>query len=312
MKRLYLLVVPALLLAACSPTETPTTVSVIVEPTSVSVANTQVPALDTVVPEQPTAVPATAIPAASPAESATVVPIVDPHNGFLLGGVRDGQWLAYDVAAPLLGGSETYRLYSQTAEVGEVSGSRPEEYGAPCEDVRQVTLSAGGRDDLVAVAATWEVLPRLPEDMDTNAPVYREAVAQLLRENGLAEPDVQITRIIRIDLDDDGVDEVLLSATYQANGDLMPGTEAGDYSLVALRTVVAGEVQTTIIEQDIYPEAAEFAAPTKFTLRGVADLNGDGRLEVLIDSSYYEGGALAIYDINGPAVTNVLGVGCGA
>ena len=123
---------------------------------------------------------------------------------------------------------------------------------------------------------------------------------------------MQLTRILRVDLEGDGVDEVLLAASYSASGDLLPSTAAGDYSLVALRTLVGGAVQTTIIDQDIYLTAAEFAAPTEFALRGVADLNGDGTLEVLVDYGYYEGNGLTVYAVAGSAVTAVLGAGCGA
>ena len=49
--------------------------------------------------------------------------------------------------------------------------------------------------------------------MDATQQVYVEAVRDFLKTKGIEEPKVKIDNIIRVDLDGDGEDEVLISAT---------------------------------------------------------------------------------------------------
>jgi hypothetical protein len=44
----------------------------------------------------------------------------------------------------------------------------------------------------------------------------------------------------------------------------------------------------------------------------VADLNGDGRMEVLVHAWYYEGASVIVYTYDGTDFTQVLATGCGA
>ena len=48
-----------------------------------------------------------------------------------------------------------------------------------------------------------------------------------------------------------------------------------------------------------------------FEIPGVLDLNGDGKLEVIVHSHYYEGAGTTIYDCSGGKCKAVLSVECG-
>ena len=61
--------------------------------------------------------------------------------------------------------------------------------------------------------------------------VYRQAAAAILRAHGIAQPHVQLTQVLRVDLDGDGAPEVLVTATYYQDG-IAPHAAAGNYSLV--------------------------------------------------------------------------------
>lgn len=42
------------------------------------------------------------------------------------------------------------------------------------------------------------------------------------------------------------------------------------------------------------------------------DLNGDGKMEIVVSSRYYEGEATIIYQCDRKKIEDVLSVGCGA
>ena len=52
--------------------------------------------------------------------------------------------------------------------------------------------------------------------------------------------------------------------------------------------------------------------PNVYNLTAVLDLNGDGKLEVIVHSFYYEGGQTTIYRCEPHKIEAVLSVECGA
>jgi hypothetical protein len=49
-----------------------------------------------------------------------------------------------------------------------------------------------------------------------------------------------------------------------------------------------------------------------YNLAAVLDLNGDGKLELILHSFYYEGGETTIYRCEADEIAAVLSVECGA
>ena len=76
----------------------------------------------------------------------------------------------------------------------------------------------------------------------------------------------------------------------EANGKLA-------YSVVFLRTVVKGKVQTFELGGEFLKPGAPSDAPNEYNLLPPLDLNGDGVLEILIGSHYYEGGGSSVYEL---------------
>ncbi|HEY0603336.1 MAG TPA: VCBS repeat-containing protein [Herpetosiphonaceae bacterium] len=236
-----------------------------------------------------------------------IAPIVS--GIYLLGGSQNGKWIDAATTARQLTGSERYRVYTTAGQVGSgtatVSGSED-----ICADTQFVTLKPKPKAaEFVAFSGTTNPLPRKPRLHSINTAVYRQAVADILRAKGIANPAVRITKIVRIDLEGDGVDEVVLSAT-RANASL-PSVNAGDYSLVVLRKVVNGKVQTIPLAEEYHLKSIEFAAPNTFTVPAIADFNGDGKMEIMLNWSYYEGSGAELYTVQGTKVTQVLSSGCG-
>ena len=62
-----------------------------------------------------------------------------------------------------------------------------------------------------------------------------------------------------------------------------------------LRRVVDGKVQTKLIDGEFYPKASESQTPYRYEVSGLLDLDGDGRLEIIIYSAYYEGATVTVW-----------------
>lgn len=250
---------------------------------------------------------------ADAAAAPAVYPIVDAETGFLLGGTVNKFWINAAQVAPLLKGGEQYRLYGVGGYVGTVKGSKAESAGAPCDETQVLTLSPQVRvtGPIIGSGGPWKAMPRVVRSQSTTQPVYLDAVAAVLKDNGIANPTVRITQLLRVDLDGDGVTEVLISANNYVDG-VKPSALAGDYSVVLLRKVINGQVQTTMLEGDFYPDAADFAAPNNFNISAIADLNGDGNMDIAVHGEYYEGAWTSIYEVKGAKATEVLVEGCGA
>jgi hypothetical protein len=246
-------------------------------------------------------------------------PIVEVQSGYLFGATADGKWMKAEEAAKALNDESTYRIYGLTQSLGEAKGAKPKPSDEDvCSDVLAVSLSSKPEKGVIALAAPWKALPRKPRVMDRTQKVYVDAVRDFLKTKGIEQPKVKIENIVRVDRDGDGEDEVLISATnYFSKNDRVPmRSPAGSYSMVLLRRVVAGKVETQLVEGEFYPKAyvsddGSFNAPNAYKLIAVLDLDGDGKMEVVVASNYYEGEETTIYRCDQKQVEALLSVSCG-
>jgi hypothetical protein len=227
--------------------------------------------------------------------------------------------LKADEAAKAIADETTYHVYGLTQSFGEAKGGKPKPSEEDvCSDVLAVSLSPKPEKGAIALAASWNALLRKPQVIDPTQKVYVDAVRGFLRTKGIEQPQVKIDTILRVDLDGDGEGEVLISATnYFSKKDRVPmRSPAGSYSMVILRRVVAGKVETQLIEGEFHPQAYvsrdySFDAPNAYKVIAVLDLDGDGKMEVVVGSQYYEGAATTIYRCDPKKVEPLLSVACG-
>ena len=250
--------------------------------------------------------------AASPA--AEMHPIVQAETGYLIGASAEGKWLETKEVAKAVRPGLAFRFYGLRREMASTKAGKTESAEEPCPETQVVELvPKPPRDAEIGIAASWNALPRSPrlEEVQTH---YTTAVREFLEGRGLREPQVKITQTLRVDLEGDGEEEVLISATnyFAASGRIPSSAPAGSYSLVLLRRVVNGKVVTQLLEGEFYREAKEFNAPGAYHVATVLDLNGDGALEVVIAGAYYEGSWTAIYQCTAAEIKKVLSAGCGA
>ena len=241
-------------------------------------------------------------------------PIVDGMTGFLLGGSHNGEWVdPFVTMKSLQDGERPYQLYAGGAFQGTITGKPPTTpFDGPCGGTPTVPFAPGlDLSGQIAVVAGWEAAPRQPQSLPLDTAVYQAAAAELLQAEGIAEPEVHLTGVYKIDLEGDGVDEVLITASRLTGlGNGLPTAAAGDYSLVILRKVVNDMVITIPVAMDLFLEAVELADPVQYDILALLDLNGNGKLEIVIEGWYYEGRFVTVYESNGSDMQTVLTTGC--
>lgn len=243
----------------------------------------------------------------------------------LLGGWQ-GRWISAEDTKRQMTGPTVYEALTLAGKRQVLRGETPVSFGPPCQDTYGVPLSKI-RDSQELELLTLPKLntrPRPVTRLSTLNPTYREVVRQELLKRGLSNPVVRLIGVTKADLDGNGTDEVIIEASFfrERRDDLYPPPvgEPGDYSLLLLRQVKLGKPGTTVLAEHIAPlkrwtpgQNGTMPLANLFRLAGIADLNGDGRMELLTYSSYYEGHSFALSEWTPEGGEQVrLETGCGA
>ncbi|HEX2950494.1 MAG TPA: hypothetical protein VHV83_13170 [Armatimonadota bacterium] len=245
--------------------------------------------------------------------SAGTFPIVSGRNGVIFGGVLNHSWIDVDLMREKIKRGQQYRLYSATKYLGVAKGSAVQEEGGGGPYIEfNVPAGVEESDAVVAVGAPWNALPCVPKAQDVHQPTYQAIVRDLLTRKGLPDAEVNITRLWRIDLEGDGTEEVLINATTLREGfSKEKPYKRGDYSMVLLRKVIKGKIETIPIELNYYtydapPNIGWDGVPIINSLQGCFDLNGDGVLEIMTHTDGLPDLWETIYQVNGANVKSVL------
>ena len=162
----------------------------------------------------------------------------------------------------------------------------------------------------IAISTDWDLTPHNITSLGLDSIAYKDIARELLSEFDIDDPDPELTVLVETDLDGDGNDEIFFGVERIADS-LMFGT-AGDYSLLYMRKVIDGRFTNLLIYGDV--ENAEYGNGMLNSIRlsAVADLNGNGRMEVVAGLMYYEGSSTSVIEFNDDKenFTQVLYVGC--
>ena len=239
-------------------------------------------------------------------------PIFHAFKGYpsliLVGGVMQQRgWLSAEDAAAYVSPDMNYDLYSPLA-TAHVAG-RALEFGSTCRH-HFLSSSAQMPDAMVGVASHWIVERRGAQDLSIDNPAYVQALSEWFQSQGNSPAEIRITRILQADIEGDGIDEILLNASYfkDASGHM---AETGDYSMVLMRKVVGDQVITIPLVHDYYISSApELMYPNTYSLTEAIDLNQDGILEVVVGVRRWEGLGAVVYRVDGQNVREVMRAIC--
>ena len=232
-----------------------------------------------------------------------VVPIIEVKTGGLLGGVENGKYLDAKTAFGKISGELSYSLYGLTGKKGELTATiEPPPTDDPCDETYFLETRLEEQTGVgIGAGRKWNPVPRMPRAINLKDKTYLNIVSAILRKQGLPRAKPVIEQAVKIDLDGDGTDEVILTASSYG-GKIAPSAKAGDYSFMLVRKIVNGKVKNIMIAEEYIKKNIQFGAPSRFEISAIADLNGDGKMEIVQYGEYYEGSGAGVYEITDKAV----------
>jgi hypothetical protein len=167
-----------------------------------------------------------------------------------------------------------------------------------------------GYNAVAVIEQPWPLKPR-PVAVTSTAPEAYRALGEAAFAGEPVDASLGVVeQLVVADLDGDGDDEALASFEY-VQPSAGPGAP-GDHTallLIDTTTRAADTVLRWTVDQDADDS---FDYIERYRVLDVADLNGDGRMEVLVHAWYYEGASVLVYTYDGNELTRVLATGCGA
>lgn len=246
------------------------------------------------------------------------------HDNYLVGGSRDGKWLKEDEVSASFGKPSKFVVVDsfvtgKTSEVygtlGELGCGANQYYFGNTAKIPDDVFDDGTLRPTLAIGAdaNWNPMPRSPKKL--NPAAYRKIALDFLRSKGIRVKTVKIEKVVSIDLEGDGTQEIFIEATNykDRNGEIQSLPRAGNYSFVLMRRTVGGKTKNYLIEGEFYPtKPVDPDYISEYDLSAIADLNGDGKMEVVLKGLFSYGGVSSdVYESAGSALNNVLSIECG-
>ena len=237
--------------------------------------------------------------------------IVEAKEGCVIGGAQNGRWVAAEKIENSIKSPLNMNLYTFQNSRSETLVSDEGE----CHRSWKTQSGTELKDGIAIQSPAWNPLPRSPRAISIGDTTYVKVIRDILLGAGLKNPHVNITEGYKIDLDGDGKEEAILVASYHKQGvGEMSGVPhiavAGDYAIVLVRKIVGTKVKNIFLVKDVRRTADEGGLVRGYHLSAIADLNGDGLMEIVLYSAYYEGSSSDVLEIKGTKVNAVLGCGC--
>ena len=199
------------------------------------------------------------------------------------------------------------------AELGENTEACFDDQVGPAidVDVPPAEPPGFGYSAVAVLTQPWPLKPR-PVAATASAPEAYQALGEASFDGEPVDATQgNVEQLVVADLDNDGDDEALVAFEF-VQPSAAPGSP-GDLAailLVDVDTRSASTVLQSLVPADI--DENTFPLIERFRVLDVADLNGDGRMEVLVHAWYYEGASVVVYSYDGSELTQVLAAGCGA
>lgn len=248
------------------------------------------------------------------------------HNNYLVGGTQNGKWLTQMEVTKSFGKPEKFIGFDSFKDakssefygtLGELGCGADFYYFSKTPTIPESIFDESSLKPILAIGASakWNPLPRVPQKLSPTNKTYQKIALDFLKTKGMSIKNVKLENAFSIDLEGDGTDEIFLEATNykDKNGEISSTARAGNYSFVLMQKIINGKAKNFLIEGEFHPKKPEEEDYiTEFDLSAFADLNGDGKIEVILENLYSYGGVSSeIYESDKGVLKNVLSVECG-
>lgn len=230
----------------------------------------------------------------------------------LIGGVRGGRFLSEQKASAYFKPGLRLNLYGPTGEGrGSVTlGKRHESLFG--ENATGIANGPGGEAEYLAATAPTKPHRRPVEEISSKSPYYETyatTVRNYLKANRVTVAQPKIERLLRTDLNGDGEPEVLILANSLPKE--TSGSMENFYSVALLRYVKkGGAVGVLPLITTVKPKIGD-EEMYRIELSSLADLNGDGKTEIILSGHPYESIDYMAFTFDGRTTSKVFEFGWG-
>lgn len=200
----------------------------------------------------------------------------------------------------------------QEVGIGKLGKVRSVNGYEPSDGIGGVFVRSEGDMNVKGVFTTGfkPSVPRKIESIGLTNKTYLKVIEDFLKSKKIKTP-ARLVQAFSVDLDGNGTKEVLLNGR---SAGLEVGhtfeNKRGAYSIILLRHVAKnGKAETLPLEVNLMPNG-EFGYVG--SIRAIADIEGEGRMEVIISSDYYEGQSATIFGFWSGKAVALASSGAGA
>ena len=229
------------------------------------------------------------------------------EESYVVGGMADGRYFDDTEMADYLHAGERYRVYRRDGQHGTCRAGRPADANDGAEG-KYVNVTPPVRKEAYALNAAWNAMPasRAIRRGDPQKPVYQRLAQQILAAHGLRDTPPRVTEAYTGDLDGDGQQEQIISASCPAvnsnDDDYFAFQHAGEYSFIAVRKGGHDYLLTGAFFPTTPPKPKENSNPEAYTISAFLDVTGDGVQEISSSGQGYEWQSIYVYRFAGGRV----------
>lgn len=216
---------------------------------------------------------------------------------------KDGRWIVTNEPESYISDCDVFNFYSLDGYLGKGSNLKIEKY----EDGKIVKLDKNFSSvqsdkkffkwflNEAGISSQWNSMPRPPKVQQDNS-IYENSIKEILINKKLEGSLVSIKQAVEIDIDNDGQDETIVTATdwdldSWYNSAMKSGK--GTYSVVMLRKIVNGKAQDIILNSQFSTNKSDYEYV--FYAPFILDIDNDGQMEVILEGRYGSSSLIEFY-----------------
>lgn len=233
------------------------------------------------------------------------------------------RWVAAKTCGKDLKAGEEVTLFNQSKVLGQGTITKPQPPNLDLGPAPEWSVSIKGQEKITHAKSEFalsdapkKLFPRTQVVQSVDQKIYEDVLKKYFKGKGYPQIKPEIAGILRVDLDGDGVEEAIISA-HPADSYLYNDKPEPVYSVVLVRKVIKGKVKDIELYSEITPDEKHRKKDSISLLYGVevlaiADLDGDGAMEIITSFDYYEGVGHCVFKLEKDHFTQLGCEGFGA